>query len=111
MQGPSLHFLANGAVNVTRLYRSGAILWEGSVTPVMDTLVLQAFSDLATYLKNQIVVQGNALYAAKSDLAAGAWNAGNWRKLQINAIAWFGLQAEYDAIVTKDPQTLYCVFI
>jgi hypothetical protein len=111
MQEPSLYFLANGAVNVTRVYRSGAVLWEGSVTPVMDTFTLQAFSDLATYLKNEVVVQGNALYVAKTNLAAGAWNAGNWRKLQINSVAWFGLQAEYDAIVTKDPQTLYCVFI
>ncbi len=114
MQGPKLYFLANGAVNVTRLYRGGSLLWEGTVPSVpaaMDTFALQVFSELATYARNDITVYVNALYAAKTALTAGAWNAANWRRLQINSWAWFGSQAEYDAIITKDPQTLYCVFI
>lgn len=87
------------------------MLWLGTVTPVMNAFLLEVFDPLATYAKNAMVVQSNRLYAAKSSVAAGAWDSNEWRSLQINNAAWFGSQAEYDAISPVDGNTLYCVFI
>lgn len=110
MLEPSLYFLANGTPSIVKVYRGATVLWAGTVTPAMNAWQLVTFSPGATYARNDVVVEGNRLYVAKRALAAGAWNSNDWRSLQVNNAAWFGSQAEYDAILPVDSSTIYCVF-